>query len=135
MTMANDLQTLEPSVTATVKGIIDDAQELIGQQLALFKAELKEDIRKAKEAMISFAFGLILVIPGCLLLLMMLPQLLNWLVPAIPMWACYGLTGGLLAILGGALVYLGVRKLETLHPPEQSVAALKENVQWTTNRN
>jgi hypothetical protein len=131
--MANDVQPLEPSVTAMVQGIIDDAQELIRQQLALFKAEIKEDVRKAKEALISFAFGLLMVIPGCILLLIMLPQLVNWLVPELPMWVCYGIVGGVLAVLGGALVYLGVRKLESAMP-EQSMAALKENVRWTTNQ-
>jgi len=131
--MANDVQPLEPSVTAMVQGIIDDAQELIRQQLALFKAEIKEDVRKAKEALISFAFGLLMVIPGCILLLIMLPQLVNWLVPELPMWVCYGIVGGVLAVLGGALVYLGVRKLESAMP-EQSMAALKENVQWTTSQ-
>ena len=68
------------------------------------QAEIKEDVRKAKEALISFAFGLLMVIPGCILLLIMLPQLVNWLVPELPMWVCYGIVGGVLAVLGGALV-------------------------------
>ena len=131
--MAHDVQPLESSGTAMVQGIIDDAQELIRQQFALFKAEIKDDVRKAKEALISFAFGLLMVIPGCILLLIMLPQLVNWLVPELPMWVCYGIVGGVLAVLGGALVYLGVRKLESAMP-EQSMAALKENVRWTTNQ-
>jgi hypothetical protein len=131
--MAHDVQPLESSGTAMVQGIIDDAQELIRQQFALFKAEIKDDVRKAKEALISFAFGFLMVIPGCILVLMMLPQLLNWLCPAFPMWACYGIVGGALTVLGGALVYMGVRKLESAMP-EQSMAALKENVQWTTSQ-
>ena len=45
--MATDLHT-EPgvSVTSLLRGIVSDAQDLIQQQLALFRAEIKDDFRK-----------------------------------------------------------------------------------------
>jgi len=52
--MANDLHTgTEPSLTGLVTGIINDAQELLKQQVALFKQEVKDDIRKTKEAAVA----------------------------------------------------------------------------------
>lgn len=45
--MPEDLNTAssEASVTSLVRGILNDAQELFRQQSALFKAELREDMR------------------------------------------------------------------------------------------
>ena len=124
----------EPSVTSVVQGIIHDAQELITQQFDLVRAEIKDEVRKVKEAGVALAVGLMLVVPGCFMLCMMIPQLLNWLVPALPLWACYGIVGGAVVAVGVVSLYMGARKLGTLNPmASQSMAALKENVKWMTN--
>jgi hypothetical protein len=133
--MANDLHTgTEPSLTGLVTGIINDAQELLKQQVALFKQEVKDDIRKTKEAAVALSVGAGILVVGGLLLCLMLVYLLNWAVPAIPLWGCYGIIGILFAACGSALLYAGKRRLESFNPlPDQSVRALKENVQWLTN--
>jgi hypothetical protein len=132
--MANDLHTIsDASVTALVTGIIDDAQDLFKQQVALLKHEIKDEIQQTKEAARSLAWGLGLAVIGGLLLCLMLPILLNWAVPALPLWACFGIVGALFAAAGGGMLYVGIHKLETVHPiPEQSVEALKDNLQLTT---
>jgi len=127
----------EPSVTSLVSGIIHDVQELMRQQLALFKEEITNDFHKAKEVAISvaisWALGLGAVVVGTGMLLLMLVHLLHW-ATQLPLWGCYGLVGAAALALGTGLLYAGKKKLETLHPlPEQSVQALKENVQCLTN--
>jgi hypothetical protein len=151
--MANDVQTPEPgasaltnglitadvqipperSVTTLVSGIIADAQQLIQQQFAMFRQEIRDDLRKSKEAAIALAAGVGITLVGSVFLLLMLPLLLHWAAPDLPLWACCGIVGGLLGAVGGALVYAGVRKLESFHPlSDQSVEAMKENLTWTT---
>ena len=39
-----------PSVTGLVSGILADAQELLKQQIALAKAEIRSDLQKTKQA-------------------------------------------------------------------------------------
>lgn len=130
--MANDLNTgTEPSITGLVTGIFNDAQELLKQQLALFKQEVKDDVRRTKDGAISMSVGLGIFIMGGILLALMLVQLLKL---ALPEWSSYAIVGVVLTAAGGALFYAGKKRFESFNPlPDQSVAALKENVQWILN--
>jgi hypothetical protein len=132
--MAIDLESPPGlSMTGLVKDIIDDAQELIRQQLQLFRQEIRADIRKAREAAMFLAIGVGITAIGGLLLLLMLPLLLNSLVPTIPLWGCYGIIGGVAAAIGAGLLFAGVKQIESVTPlSDQSAVALKENLQWMT---
>jgi len=130
--MATNLQTSsEPSMTSTVSGIISDFQELIKQQLALFKAELAADLRKTKEASASLVCGLVCLSLGGILLCFMAVYLLAWLVPAMPLWVCFLIVGGIVAALGAGLTYSAWNEFRTV-TADQSVKALEENLEWKT---
>ena len=123
----------EPTMTQLVTGAIADAQELMKQQLALFKVELREDLRKARDAGLSMSVGLGLGFVGAVVLAGMLVHGLHEGIPALPLWACYAIVGFCVTAAGGALVFTGKKKLESVHLAEQSVKSLKENVQWMQN--
>jgi len=131
--MADNLQTSsEPSVTALVTGIINDGQELLKQQLTLFKAEVRDDLQKTKEASTSLALGgLVLLVGGillCLMLVYLLHELAGW-----RLWSSYALVGGVIAVIGGVLTVRGVQQFKSFNPlPDQTAEGLKENLQWTT---
>jgi hypothetical protein len=135
--MATDLHT-EPgvSVTSLLRGIMSDAQDLIQQQLALFRAEIKDDFRKTVGILITIVSGAFLVAVGGALLCFMLVYLLNSVVPdTLPLWACFGIVGGGVVLVGGIVAYAAVARFKTFNPlPDESVQALKENVQWIKNR-
>ncbi len=123
----------ERSITTLVSGIIADAQHLIQQQLAMFRQEIRDDLRKTRDAGLALAAGAAIALVGSVLLLIMLPLLLNWAVPELPLWGCFGIVGGVLAALGGVLVYAGVKKFESFNPlSDKSIAAFKENLKWTS---
>jgi Putative Actinobacterial Holin-X, holin superfamily III len=124
----------ERSVTTLVGGIIADAQHLIGQQLTMFRQEIRDDLRKSRDAALALAAGVGVALMGVVLVLIMLPLLLRWEVPELPLWACFGIVGGILAAFGGVLAYAGVKKFESFNPlSDQSFKALKENLKWTTS--
>lgn len=125
-----------PSVTPLVTGIINDVQELLRQNLTLFKVEFREDMRKTKDAAISLGTGIGLAAVGGLHLSLMLVFLLNWLfAPDLPLWVCFAIVGGVFAGIGFALYLRGKNKLESFNPlPDETAEALKENVQWIKNR-
>jgi hypothetical protein len=129
--MANNVSTgTDPSMTRLVTGIINDAQDLIKQQLALFSHEVREDCRRTKEATFEMGIGMPILFLGGFLLALMAVHLLNAYLP-FPLWGCYGIVGVGLAGIGMALCYAGKKKMESVNPlPEESVTALRENVQW-----
>jgi len=133
--MATNLQTDPgPGVGELVSGIVQDAQELIGQQLALFKQEMRQDLKKAREGarLLALAAGVLLV--GSILLGLMLVHLLAWLAPSWPLWICYGIIGGALAGIGAFLALQGREKLGQV-VPQQTAKALEENLEWKTKPN
>lgn len=134
--MATDLQTpTEPSITRLVSGIVDDTQRLMEQQANLLKQEIRNDLREAKETGLVLGIGGALLGAGSVLLLFMVVHFLSWLVPELPHWGSFGIVGGLVAAAGGIVFYQGQQKLDKLNPlPEQSAEAMKETLQWKTNR-
>jgi hypothetical protein len=125
----------DASVTTLVSGIIHDAQQLVKQQFELFKHELRNDVRKTQEASLTMGTGALVSLVAVILLSLMLVELLKWAVPTLPLWGCYGIFGLAYLVVGASLIYSGKLKFESMHPmPDESVQALKENVQWITNR-
>jgi len=136
--MATDVSnTTEPSMTKLVGGIIDDAQRLFKQQAELFQADIKREIRQAKQVGLNMVLAGSLMGAGGLFLLFMVVHLLHRLFPdTLPLWACHAIVGGALFAIGLGLYFAGREKLDKLSPlPEQSVEGLKENLQWKTNPN
>jgi protein-S-isoprenylcysteine O-methyltransferase Ste14 len=124
----------EPSVATLLSGIVADAQELVRQEIALARQEVREEINTAKDAGIKLGIaGAVLAIGGLLLVLTLaqaLADLFNW-----PAWAGYGLVGVVLAIVGYFLLSAAQKRLKEVHPvPEKTVETLKENVEWLKDR-
>src|SRR5207247_2247505 len=107
-------------------------------QLALFRAEVRSDWHKTRDAILALAVGVVPLLLGVIQLCWMLVYLLHWLTapagsdPAsLPLWACFGIVGGFLCLVGAGLIFAGVKKLQSFNPlPDQSVHALQENVRW-----
>jgi hypothetical protein len=132
--MATDVTDQNTTVTGLVSGIIDDTQRLFKQQAELLKADIKKDIKEAKEAGIAMLAAGALLGSGGMLLLFTLVHLLHWAFPDLPLWGCFGIVGGILALAGGVVYFRGQEKLDNLNPlPENSAQALQENLQWKTN--
>lgn len=132
--MATNLQTgSEPSLTSIVSGIIHDFQDLVKQQMDLFKTEVAADIRKTRDASAALAFGAIALFLGGGLLCVALVHLLIAFV-SLPAWASYLLVGGVVFVLGGILTLVGWNQFRSVGA-DQSVRALQENLEWKTKPN
>lgn len=123
-----------PSVTSLVEGIVNDAQRLIRQELALARAELQEEWTKTKTAAAALGAGIVVLTLGGIFLCLMLVYLLQWLTE-MPLWVCFGIVGGLFALLGAILIFTGRNQAsEVTFVPRQTVETMKENVQWIKNQ-
>src|ERR1700687_3226183 len=102
--MATDLKTLpDDSMTGLGTGIVGDAQVLLKQQFELLKHELRTDLRITVEAVVVFAAGACIGFVGLLMGALMLTYLLQWAVPTLELWACFGIVGFVLLVVSGGL--------------------------------
>jgi len=131
--MSTNLQSgTDPGLSSLLTGIFDDIQELLKQQLRMFKAEVNADMKKTAEAAILMVVGAFVILVGGGLLCLMLVYLLEKLT-GMHLWACFGLVGLGLTLIGGGLAFVGWNKFRSFNPlPDESMAALKENLEWTT---
>lgn len=132
--MATDLRnSSDNSVTSLVKGIVDDAQELLKQQFTLLKVEVRQDLRQTGEAVFSLVLGLVVLFIGTILLSVALVHLLYWAFPTVPLWVWFLVVGGLITGAGLGLGYFGLQRFRSFNPlPDQTLKGLEENLEWKT---
>jgi len=121
------------SVTGLVSGILADAQELAKQQLALFRAEIKADLRRTVAAAALIAAGAVVALPTVFLVCNMFVYILHE-VAGLQVWASYGIVAAVFLAVSAVLIGVGIQRFRSFNPlPDQSVEAFKENVRWMTN--
>lgn len=116
-----------------VGGILNDAKDLLLQEVAQTKREVKYELRKAKTKAIALGTGLGVSALGVVVLILMLVHMLAALT-VVPLWGCYGIVGGALVVLGGLLFAMGKTKADGLdavlpRPVERGT----ETAQWPTH--
>jgi hypothetical protein len=140
--MSTEVQTnSEPGIGSLLKGIVNDFRDLIKQQFHFAATELKTDLRKTGQASRLLAVGVGMATLGVVVLTLMLVHLLHWLtLPAsvdpagLPLWACYGIVGGLILAAGAFAILKGKEKFDSFNPlPDQTLQTMKENLEWKTN--
>jgi hypothetical protein len=54
--------------------------------------------------------------------------------PGIPLWGCYGIVAAVFLAVGGLMVFVGVKYLQSVNPlPDETAKNVKENVEWIMN--
>jgi uncharacterized membrane protein YqjE len=122
------------SIGDLVKGVLSDLRQLMREEIALARVEMREQATRAKLAIAALGTAaLALAFGGIFLLLAIaigLADLLHW-----PTWAGLLTMAFLLCIGGLALLAAGRKRLRTVHAmPEQTVETIKENSEWIAKR-
>lgn len=120
----------QPGVASLVGGILDDAQKLVRQEVALAQREVAQAWDKAKMGVALLASALAVCgVAGVLLGFMLVDLLRQYLLPNRE-WACFGLVGGLVALLAGALIYGGLNQINKVHLSlPQTAETLRQDAQ------
>jgi hypothetical protein len=127
-------------MSSLVGGIINDAQQLIRDEVALARQEIKEELIKARVVAMSVAVGGVVATLGVVLLAFFLVHLLHWATggadnASVPLWLCFLIFGVIFVGVGGALFAVAYFRLKSIHlVPRQTVETMKENVRWIKNQ-
>jgi len=116
----------DTSLTGLVRGVLDDARDLVREEIALAKAEARLELSKAASAGARFGAA---AIAGWFALMFMLfafalgiPAAAGW-----PAWTGFAIVGVLLA-LGAGLLFMSARgAARRVQPLPRTVESVKEN--------
>ena len=128
--MSSPPDNYEPTLAQLVGELASDVKDLLHHELALAKYEISAELHKTKVALVLVGAGIAIVSVGGLLLIAMLVHLLHTRT-GLPLWACYGMVGCLLAIVGIVMINSGKRIISRVDVvPPQTIGTMKENVRW-----
>ena len=127
MEQYDHLSSSTPGITATIIGVVADAQELLISELTLAKLELQRELAKARAAAVTFAIGIGLGFVGAISLVFMIVHLLATLT-VVPLWGCFGIVGGALALVGAVVVTSGQIKSKDVNLLPHSTIEMKKEL-------
>jgi putative superfamily III holin-X len=121
------------SLRGLIQGVLEDTRDLIRAELALARAEIREEV--AAVTMVATAFGGA-VFAGALGVMLLaltiggaIAYMLSW-----PSWAGYGIVA--VALMGAAwlLVSYGRAQLKKIRTLPKTTQTMKENLEWIQNK-
>jgi uncharacterized membrane protein YqjE len=122
------------SLTATLGKIVDDVRELFREEVALARAEVRQEISGFTSIAIWFGAGAVAAAFALSFLLLGIAQafavLVGW-----PVWAGYVAMAVVLGIAALIAIQSGRRRARTVSAvPQQTVESLKETKEWIQHR-
>lgn len=125
---------VQESTGSLIRGILNDLRTLIREEIALARAEMREQAGRARAAALSFGIAAAALAFGAIFLLIAvalgIANLLGW-----PAWTGFLIMALLLCIGGYFTLSSGRKQLASVHAmPEETVTTLKENSEWIAKR-
>jgi Putative Actinobacterial Holin-X, holin superfamily III len=121
-------------IPSLIGGIFRDGIDLLAKELAAARLEIREELEKAKSALLLMALGAGALIVGSFFLCFMLVHLLQNLT-GFELWICYAIVGGALALAGIITLYWAKQRAATTSlVPTDSVQDAKEDARWITRK-
>jgi uncharacterized membrane protein YqjE len=132
--MADPGQVQGESIRGLLRGILTDIQQLIREEVALARIEIREQAGRARAAAVSFGIAAASLAFGGIFLLVALAtaiaDMLDW-----PVWAGFLVVSVLLSIVGFVTLSSGRRQMQNVHAvPRETISTLKENSEWIAKR-
>ena len=132
--MANRDRVEHESISGLVRGILADLRTLMREEIALARAELREQAGRARGVAISFGVTAIALLLGIVFLFAAaatgLADLMNW-----PAWTTFLGLAMLLCLGGFVALASGRKQLSTITSARvETVETMKENAAWIAKR-
>jgi hypothetical protein len=127
------MKTNDNSLADTLRSIVQDAQGLIRAEIALARAEIREEVARARNGVAMIAAAAVTAVIGLVLLLTAaawgLSEGLGW-----PVWAGFAVVTAVVILAAAVLAYLGRKQFTGERHMPRTVDTMKETMQWVAAR-
>jgi hypothetical protein len=114
-------------VAAVLQDIVDNLQDIVGSELRLAKAEIREEVTKARSPGLLIAIGILSGIFTALFLLVTIGCALSLVMAA---WAAALTVTIGVGVIAAICIRAGMKQLKTVHGAPKTVANSKGNLEW-----
>jgi hypothetical protein len=123
----------DQSLADLIRSTLHDAQDLMRGEIALAKAELRQEVRKVGSGAAALAAAGVAALAAVMFLLtalaLGLTNALGW-----PAWAGFAIVGGLVLVIALALAMMGKRRFNGEQRMPLTTETMRETMQWTRAR-
>ena len=116
----------ERTIGQLVADASHDLSALLRSEVALAKAEVKEEVKQGALGAGLFAGAAFFGLVGFLFLLVMAALLIALLLPS---WAGFGIVAVVLFLVAGVLGLVGYTRIKKVGPPERTIATSKQTIE------
>ena len=123
----------DQSLADLIRGTLHDAQDLVRGEIALAKAEMRQEVKKVGAGAAAFAAAAVAGLIGVVFLLSAaawgLTAALNW-----PVWSGFAIVGGVVLLGALVLAMMGKKRFNGEQRMPLTTETMKETLQWTRAR-
>lgn len=114
-------------LAAVLQDIVSTVQDIVGSEVRLAKAEIRQEVMKARSASLLIGTGIMSAIFTAFFLLATIAYALSLLMPA---WAATLSVTIAVGIAAALTIRAGLRRFSTVHVVPKTMASLKGNLEW-----
>jgi uncharacterized membrane protein YqjE len=127
------MATYEPSIADLLKNAVRDAQDLVRGEIALAKAEVRQEVSRLGAGAAMLAGAALAAVVAILFLMTTIAWAISegfgW-----PVWSGFGIVTLLMVLAAIALGWSGKKRITAARHMPRTVDTLKENMQWMRAR-
>jgi hypothetical protein len=124
-------EDVEASVAPLLRGIVDDTQRLVKQELALARVEVAQEAARARAAAIGLGVGTAALLLATVLMAFMAVYLIAAYVDGLPLWVSFGVVGVVAVLIAAFSMIRAVRKLRAIQDDSHNVFnQIWEDFRW-----
>ena len=130
-----------PTLPSLLRDLRDETTTLLRQEVALAKAELKENATRLGSHAVQIAIGGFIGYAGLIVLLIGLGLLISSLLVRagvdrdLAQWLAPAIVGAVVALIGWAMIARAKRAMSSDElAPRQTIATLRENKDWAQSK-
>lgn len=115
------------SIPEILQDVLANIQDIVRAEVRLAKAELGEELNRARSGGLLVGVGAVAAIFSALFLLLACMYALGLVIPD---WAAALIVAAAVGVAAAVTLGLGLKRLKTIQAAPKTAASLKENVRW-----
>ena len=115
------------SIPEILQDVLANIQDIVRAEVRLAKAELGEELNRARSGGLLIGVGAVAAIFSALFLLLACVYALGLVVPN---WVAALIVAAAVGVVAAVTLGLGLKRLKTIQAAPKTAASLKENVRW-----